>query len=335
MTTITIPKRPSGHQSAAAREQYDRERLEFCAALFQLDRSLEFKVSSRGWCYILEEHGLVKGDFNLAQKALNNCRKDGLLPMDFVLMDDGRSFDGQEILWHADAGAAARDIIAEIEVAHLRYTPHSFWNDKVYYIQALVEKIDLKPLFRPVFERFRIPYANAGGWGDLNIRADMMGRFKEWEAGGSQCVLLYFGDHDPGGLWISDFLRSNMEDLAGAVGWSPEDLVIDRFGLNYDFIKEQGLTWIDNLETSSGGRLDDPRHKHHRNPYVRTYIEKFGVRKCESNAVVTRINAGRELCLQTILKYLDDDDPEIYEAEVEEWRDDVAGLVANHREDGS
>ena len=126
-----------------------------------------------------------------------------------------------------------------------------------------------------------------------------------------------------------------MEDLAGAVGWSPEDLVIDRFGLNYDFIKEQGLTWIDNLETSSGGRLDDPRHKHHRNPYVRTYIEKFGVRKCESNAVVTRINAGRELCLQTILKYLDDDDPEIYEAEVEEWRDDVAGLVANHREDGS
>ena len=87
-----------------------------------------------------------------------------------------------------------------------------------------------------------IPFANAKGWGDLNVRADMMRRFQEWEDQGKGCVLLYCGDHDPGGLHISGFLRSNMADLADAVGWSPDHLEINRFGLNYDFIQEQGLT---------------------------------------------------------------------------------------------
>jgi hypothetical protein len=40
------------------------------------------------------------------------------------------------------------------------------------------------------------------------------------EAEGKHCVLLYCGDHDPGGLNISEFLRSNMADLAVAVDWN-------------------------------------------------------------------------------------------------------------------
>jgi hypothetical protein len=45
-----------------------------------------------------------------------------------------------------------------------------------------------------------------------------------------RCVLLYCGDHDPGGLHLSDHLRSNFGDLSGAVGWGPENLIIERFG---------------------------------------------------------------------------------------------------------
>ena len=67
-------------------------------------------------------------------------------------------------------------------------------------------------------------------------------------------------------------MRKNLEDLAGAVGWSPENLVIIRFGLNADFIDRHGLTWIDNLETSSGGQLDDPDHNDHDKSYVQDYI---------------------------------------------------------------
>jgi hypothetical protein len=115
--------------------------------------------------------------------------------------------------------------------------------------------------------------------------------------------------HDPGGLQISDFLRWNMADLEKAVGWSPENLTIDRLGLNADFINDNGLTWIDNLETSKGGRLDDPRHPDHRKAYVQDYLARFGARKCEANALVVRPPAGRDLLHRAILKYLPYDLP--------------------------
>jgi len=131
-----------------------------------------------------------------------------------------------------------------------------------------------------------------------------MRRFKKWEARGKQCILLYAGDHDPGGLAISDFLRSNIEELAKAVDWSPDNLIIDRFGLDYDFIEANGLTWIDNLETSSCRNLADPKHPDHFKPYVQNYLKRFGARKVEANALVARPEAGRQLCRRSILRYV-------------------------------
>jgi hypothetical protein len=132
----------------------------------------------------------------------------------------------------------------------------------------------------------------------------MMRRFAHWEARGKICVLLYCADHDPGGLLIADFLRSNLQDLSRAVGWSPDGLIIDRFGLKPEFIRRHRLTWIDNLETSSGERLDDPNHNDHDKAYVQSYLKQFGAKKVEANALVVRPEAGRELCRQAILKYV-------------------------------
>jgi hypothetical protein len=100
--------------------------------------------------------------------------------------------------------------------------------------------------------------------------------FKRHEAEGRQDVLLNCCDHDPGGLNISEFLRSNLNDLARAVNWRPNKLIIERFGLNYDFIEAQRLTWIDNL------------HPDHNKPYVENYLKQFGARKVEANALVLR-----------------------------------------------
>jgi hypothetical protein len=176
----------------------------------------------------------------------------------------------------------------------------------------LVEKVDLKALFAPVCAEFCIPIANAGGWVDINTRAAVMQRFEHWEAAGKRCVLLWCGDHDPGGLNISATIRSNFDDLAEAVGWWPDELAIDRFGLNFDFIDRFGLTWIDNLETASGKRLDDPKHADHNKPYVQNYLKQFGARKVEANALVVRPREGRALCRQAILKYVPETAPEAY-----------------------
>jgi hypothetical protein len=102
-----------------------------------------------------------------------------------------------------------------------------------------------------------------------------------------------------------------------------DHLVIDRFGLNADFIAANNLTWIDNLETGSGKSLADPGHKDHKCAYVQDYIREFGVRKVEANALVVRPEAGRQLCLHAILKYLPEDAPEKYQEDLIPHREQV------------
>jgi hypothetical protein len=99
-----------------------------------------------------------------------------------------------------------------------------------------------------------------------------------------------------------------------AVGWSPDKLIIDRVGLNANFIKAQSVTWIDGLETGSGRRLDGPEHRDHHKPYVQDYLRRFGARKVEANALVVRPQAAREFCLDAILRYLPEDAPDLYQA---------------------
>ena len=79
---ITLPtKRGKGAQSEESKARYQRELERFALQVRQIGSTLDFKVGGRGWCYILEEHGLAKGDFDLAEKLINDCRKEGLLPI--------------------------------------------------------------------------------------------------------------------------------------------------------------------------------------------------------------------------------------------------------------
>jgi hypothetical protein len=141
-------------------------------------------------------------------------------------------------------------------------------------------------------------------------------RFKRHEAEGRQDVLLNCCDHDPGGLNISEFLRSNLNDLARAVNWRANKLIIERFGLNYDFIEAQRLTWIENL------------HPDHNKPYVENYLKQFGARKVEANAMVVRPDAGRALCRSAILKYVPKSAPKKYRHRLDVQRELVRGHIA-------
>jgi hypothetical protein len=238
-------------------------------------------------------------------------------------------FDNLERVDDQDAESFAQMWVDYLSQAHRTYKPFSFWEDQKYYVQMVVEKIDLRGLFSPVCAEFRVPIANMRGWADIGIRAEIMERFKDWEEQGKICELLYCGDHDPGGLNISDFLRSNLRDLSRAIGWSPDDLIIDRFGLNYDFIEKQGLTWIDNLATAKGKYLlDDPRHPDHDKSYVQSYLREYGARKVEANALVVRPEAGRDLCRQAILRYVKLASIKRYERKLDKAREQVREEIA-------
>ena len=311
---IAIPRLPRGRPSGTSRTAYDADLGAFCDRIPEIKSRLDFQVSSRGWCYILEEHGLGKGDFDTAQELIAECRRQRLLPMDIVAEDGARSFDNLEELDDDTPESMAQLIVDSVGRDHLHYTPFSFWEEQDVYVEMLVEKIDLKSLFGPICARYHIAIANARGWSDLNTRWAMLERIRGHARAGRQCIVLYCGDHDPAGLNISDSLRRNLSELLTPAEWLDlmDRLTVDRFGLNADFIAEQNLTWIDNLETGSGRSLADPRHKDHKSDYVQSYLKQFGERKVEANALVVRPDAGRDLCLRAVLKYLPTDAPDQY-----------------------
>jgi hypothetical protein len=325
---LAIPKRSPGRLSLEAQAAYDVALNKWCDTIKAITEQRaedpdNFDVSSRGWCYLLEEHGLHKGDFDRAQKLINDCRKSGRLPLDICCEDERRGADNLERIDDTDPSEEAANIIEYVSSAEEHYFPHSFWETQDTFVQMMVEKVDLKNLFAPECAPFRVPISNASGWVDLNERAAMMRRFMHWERRGKRCVLLYCGDLDPGGLRISNAIRKNLADMSGAVGWSPDNLIIDRFGIDADFIRRHRVPWIDNLHTSKGEvPLDHPDHADHADhdkDYVQSYIAKYGARKVEATAMVQPrlVPHARALCRKAILKYLPATAPEQYESSLE------------------
>lgn len=285
---------------------------EFVAFMKAIQKKTGFRMSSRGWAYILEQHGhCTKDQFDKVQDIINRARQQGLLPVDFVREDLERKF----LEVHKPTDDTFGEHIAGWITAAFdcdRYYKPDWWEGEDYYIQLIVEKVDLISLFQPICEQYHIPIGNAKGWSSILQRADYCRRFAEAEARGLKCVLLYCGDHDPDGLRISDTLRKNLEDCRNVVwadgfgGYDPADLIIERFGLDYPFIIANKLTWIDNLIT--GGKIDlgSPKHPNHKMPYVQDYLKKVGRRKCEANALVIAPEAGRKLFLDKVIEYLGD-----------------------------
>jgi len=285
----------------------------FSEKLKLISKQIGFKLSTRGWCYQLEGFGLItKAEFDKVEKIINDCRKDGYLPVDFVFEEDARLFSGVEIPEDETPLEYFADYIRTSLNCYKYYIP-DWWEDEEYYIQMLVEKIDLKSLFEPICKDYHIPIATSKGWSSIIQRAKYSRRFKETEDEGLKCVLLYCGDHDPDGLRISDTIRKNLVELNkvtwndGYSGYNPSNLIIDRFGLNYDFIIKNKLSWIENLITGSKKNLASPNHQNHNLPYVQDYLKNVGVRKCEANSLVVKPEEGRKLCRDAIEHYLHHD----------------------------
>lgn len=347
MTEIVLP--------SGKGETRERQLINFANQLQKIQEQIGFKISSRGWCYQLEGFGLIsKAEFGRIEGLINECRALGYVPIDFTAEEEGRRFSGVEIPNDGTPAEYISRFASAMERCQYGYTPDWLLDPRFeesdqegYYIQMLVEKIDLVSLFKPVVERYKIPIATSKGWSSMLQRAEYARRFKIAEERGLKCVLLYCGDHDPDGLRISQKIKKNLNDLKDIVwengdgGYDPTDLIVDRFGLNYQFILANNLTWIDNSEdvppigipkliTGSGKNLADPNHKHFHMTYMQDYIKNYGVRKCEANALVVRPEQGRDLCRSAIERYLGSDAINRFKCKEEVrngWFDDVRSTI--------
>ena len=328
---ICLPRRSKGRQSRDLQAVYDQQVDSLVQQLLEIQSRLDFEVGTRGWCYLLENEGAIgKDEFDRMETLIGDWRKSGKLPLDFCANDEKRAPVNLEDLDAKDPEIYARSYALTVATCWERYEPISFWDFQSRYIEMAVEKNDLRTLFQDVCAEYHVPVWNAGGWSDINSRADLMKRFRNHTRFGRHCVLLYCGDFDPAGLHISDTIRKNLQDLENAVGWCPDEdhLTIERFGLNYDFITANNITWIEGLKTGGGKfNLEDPAHKDHFKPYVQIYLKLYGARKVEANALVARHEAGRQLCREAIEEHIDQDGIEKYEEKLREERQKVRKIL--------
>ena len=325
--TLVLPTAKSGRK-------FTKQLVEFAEELQIISKEVGFKISARGWAYTLEGMRLINKDqFDRVESLINTCRERGYLPIDFTAEEEGRKFSGVEI--------PSPETIPEFTLRYFKevfgqcedYFIPEWWNGEKYYIQMLVEKVDLKTLFEPICKQYKIPVATSKGWSSMLQRAEYAQRFKLAEDQGLKCVLLYCGDFDPDGLQISKFLFDNLDQLKnitwedGTEGYDPTNLIIHRFGLDYKFIERFDLTWIDNLITGSGGELacvmgdkivqgrtkQGKPHPNFYKTYVQEYLKNYGVRKCEANAIVKNPSLGQGLCQIVIEAYLGKDSLERFQ----------------------
>jgi len=264
----------------------------------QRSRSSRVKYSGRGWCYALEGLGKIdKGEFDKCGQAINDCRKIGLLPIDFVAedQDETRRFAGI----HEASNPTIllenirNDVNGMLETLPVHTT--DYWMDEKFYLMICVEKGDLRNLFKPICDEYHIPIVSSKGWAPILLRYHIAKLCIKAESRGLTPVLLLFYDHDPVGLKITNSFRKGLGDIRRSVDWHPASLIIERFGLNREEIDRYNLTWIENIKTGSGREARDPE-----------YVREFGSRKCEANALFKNdetLRAAEKICRDVIEKY--------------------------------
>lgn len=346
LPTVNVEVAQQLPQDAPKRERAQAYQ-DFAHTLLQIDRTLDFKMALRDWCYHLEESAfaLAKSDFDRAERAINTCRDLGLLPIDFIAADDVRKPWGTNPTF---ADGTIDDGLQSIFDSVLRtvkyYEAEAYAEFQPVYLEVMVEKIGLRNMFESLCDAYHVLISNGRGDTDYISRANMMVRFADALKRGQRVILLYCGDFDPKGLLISDGLQGNFVKLNGTrfrsgnvVNCPMDSVEIIRFGLDFDFINTHlphGV-WTDNLLTGSdkvkcvdgihrsGIGLDNPLHPDHNKPYVQRYLQAYCTRdkeghwqgrKCEANALVVRPKIGRKLLEDVILQYVDLDGLKRYEA---------------------
>ncbi len=327
---LVIPKRKRGRQAKGATFKYWRDMIKFAAQLSREQRKIDFKIGTRGWCYRLEGDNLItKGQFDDAVAVITLARKAGLLPINFSAADPKRI---------AKSVITADELSPDDEMERWKnamldsvdnYSPELLTDQTDIYFEVMVEKSDLVGLFLPICKKYQIPITNIGGQPDINSRVNAIKRCYYKHLENKKVVLLYCGDHDPSGLVISGALMNNLKSLQKATGIDPSFIEFDIFGLTYEYIIENNLVWVDNLETGNkelkkrGIGLDHPDHPDHNKKYVQEYLSKYGARKVEANALLKDIHKARMLLEDTILKYIDPNALTDYENSLIESRNDL------------
>lgn len=309
-------------------------------AIERLSRETGYRFGPRGWAYYAEGLGLItKGEFDRFEKLLTDMRKDGELDPDVIEPDASRiattvyDFEATSYSPEEQAQYAIDEIRERLNIWARAFHEIGFWDGLDFYVEMIVEKKDLVQIFRDTADRYNVRITNGKGDTDIHTRLAMLKRFRDHSYDGRRCILLAIGDHDPKGLHIVEGLHRTIMSCAGIKGldWDDPDFEVVNIGLTEAQIDDLDLMKIGNLETGGGRDLSDPSHPDHYKPYVQDYLARFGVWKCEANALVGNPRKAKALLEDAINRFVPGDHLVNVEAQnepsQEAVRDEISRLM--------
>jgi hypothetical protein len=246
--------------------------LEACKEIIEKTRPL----TVRGVCYRLFVAKLIDSmavaNTQKISRLLVRAREEGEIPWEWIV-DESR----QTIIWQQYADL--EEFGSELEDWYRR----DFWAHQGIRLLVISEKATVKGILHPVVGRYGVNFLPVHGF---NSATKMYELAQSIANDGRRTVILYVGDYDPSGLFMSEMdLPQRLRDY-GAGGYSLYRIALDAFDV-------RGLPSF-----PVSDKKKDPRYS--------WFVERYGQRAWELDAMDP--NNLRERVEDWIKRFIDSDE---------------------------
>jgi hypothetical protein len=171
-------------------------------------------ITGRGVGYKLFTAGLIpsmsRNDMQRVYRLLKEAREQGDIPWGWIV-DETRALE-RAPTW-ADPDAYARTVA--------RSYRRDFWNQQPHRVQVWSEKGTVRGVLQPVLDRYAVGFLPVHGFSSATAAHDVAE-----DDDGRDLVVLYVGDYDPSGMFMSE------EDLPARIDkYGGDHVILSRIAL--------------------------------------------------------------------------------------------------------
>lgn len=253
----------------------------------------------RSVCYQLFNRKLIpdmsKASTNKVGRLLREAREEGTIPWDWIV-DESR--EAESIAQWSSAEQRIRQAV--------RNYRRDYWQDQDCVVEVWSEKGTIRGTLAPVLNKYGITFRVMHGFASATVMNDIAEMTQDAE---KPLYVLYVGDYDPSGLYMSEV------DLPARLDRYGGEADIERIALTRDDVEIGDLPWF-----PASDKTGDPRYK--------WFILKHGSKCWELDAM--NPNDLRQRVEEAINYHIDrelwDHAIEVEKAEVESMRGFAANL---------
>jgi hypothetical protein len=243
-----------------------------------------------------------RSSYNGLSRQLVKAREDGDI-------DDTRIVDRARQTLGGDNGFASPEeyLEAKIQAFSGNYYTRRQWEDQPQYVEVWVEKDALSMQLSNACEGFRVVICPSRGYSSYAYlkREAVDTRFSEYVD--RPIVILYFGDHDPSGMQMTEDLQTRLSKYGEGM-----DIHVKRIALNFEQVQRYKL---------------DPNPVKSADTRSKKYVDNYGTSCWELDAIPP--NELQEIARKAVTQEIDAD---IWEECANRWKREKAKLEPKIKE---